>query len=98
MMKSNDDKIPAADLHGKATESLVSSLVKEVVTSSTDVDSGVLDNGAAIELSLAGRKQLPPFCVEDLSSPSVMFDVDLVSFGMILLLDSPLCLLLHMMF
>ena len=36
-------------------------LVEEAVTYSTNVDNAVLDNGVAVELSLAGREQLPPF-------------------------------------
>ena len=96
VMGSNVDKIPAGDLHGKVTESSVSSLIGEAVTISTNVDSDVPNNGADIGLSLTGQEQFPPFCVGDLSSSSVKFDVDLASLVMILLLDLSLYLLLHL--
>ena len=80
-MESNVDKIPAADLHGKVTKNSVSSLLGEAVTSSTNLDSDVPDNGAAIGLSLSGQEQLTPFCLGYFSNFTVRSDVDLASFG-----------------
>ena len=52
-MESNVDIIPAVNFCWKVTESSVSSLVREAVTTPTIVGSDVPDNKAAVELSLA---------------------------------------------
>ena len=53
-------------------------MVEEVVT---NVDSDAADTKVATEFFLAGREQLPSFCVGDLSSSAVRPDVDVASFG-----------------